>query len=1045
VTIKCSKCHFDNPETQKFCGECGTSLPSSKDIRPEVTETLQTPIKELTTGSTFAGRYQVIEELGKGGMGKVYKVFDTKIKEKVALKLIKPEVASDHETIERFSNELKFARKIIHKNVGRMYDINEEGGTHYITMEYVSGQDLRGLIRQSGQLATGTTLSIAEQVCKGLTEAHNQGVIHRDLKPSNIMIDRDGQARIMDFGIARSISAKGITGARVMIGTPEYMSPEQVEGKEVDQRSDIYSLGIILYEMLTGQVPFEGDTPFTVGVKQKSEIPKDPRELNAQIPQNLSRLILRCLEKEKEKRYQSAEEVRTDVEKIEEGIPTAERLIPKRKTVTSKPITVTLGPKKLLIPALVIALVAVAAIIWFVFIKKETPLLPAEKRSIAVISFENQTGDKAYDYLQKAIPNLLITSLEQSKYLRVATWERMHDLLKQIGKEDVETVDKDLGFELCRMDGVGAIVLGSFVKAGNIFATDVKVLDVVSKQMIKSTSSKGEGVQSILERQIGDLSKEISRGIGISDRKAEAVQAKIADMTTSSMEAYNLFLKGRDEYEKFYFGQALESLKRAIGLDPNFAVAHLWLARTLNSLIDTKESRDAFEKAKALSQKTTEKERLYIEAAYASAVESNPEKRLQILKEIAQKYPKEKQVHYELAAYYKVRGAFDQAIQEYTKALELDPSFGYALNELAYAYSDMRNFEKAMEYSEKYAALLPGDANPIDSIAELYFRMGKLDESIAKYKDALKLKPDFLGSNIGLTYIYALKENYQEALKFIDQFITIAPSVGAKGMGTYFKNILLYWVGKRKQALSDIKTLIGLADMLGIKEASVGMNLLTGLIYLDMGELGLCRKHIQSSYETTLANATLNTADSKAILSFCFGLVDLKEGHLDVARSRLAEVESFLPRISFAYKAYVSFLHDLLKGEILLAEGSVDKAIDVMEKASSPGRPPLIQNIIGFSVPFMKDVLANAYKEKGQIDKAIAEYERLMTIQPEQGRWALIHPRYHYQLGKLYDDKGLKDKARKQFQKFLEIWKDADPDLPEVEDAKKRLTGFDRP
>jgi len=164
-----------------------------------------------------------------------------------------------------------------------------------------------------------------------------------------------------------------------------------------------------------------------------------------------------------------------------------------------------------------------------------------------------------------------------------------------------------------------------------------------------------------------------------------------------------------------------------------------------------------------------------------------------------------------------------------------------------------------------------------------------------------------------------------------------------------------------------------------------------------------------------------------------------------VTRSRLAEVEAFLPKVSFSYKAYVSFLHDLLKGEILLTEGSVDKAIDVMEKASLPGRPPLIQTIIGFSVPFMKDVLARAYKEKGQIDKAIAEYERLMTIRPEQGRWTLIHPRYHYQLGKLYDDKGLKDKARKQFQKFLEIWKDADPGLPEVEDAKKRLAGLDRP
>ena len=229
-------------------------------------------------------------------------------------------------------------------------------------MEYVSGEDLKSFIRRSRQLVVGTAIFIAKQVCDGLAEAHRVGVVHRDLKPGNIMIDREGNAKIMDFGIARSISVKGITGAGVMIGTPEYMSPEQVEGKEVDQRSDIYSLGIILYEMLTGQVPFEGDTPFTIGVKQKSEIPRDPEELNAQISQDLSRLILKCLEKDKERRYQSATELHADLEKIEKGIPTAERPVPKRKTLTSKPLTLTVSRKKLLVPLSILAAIALVSV-----------------------------------------------------------------------------------------------------------------------------------------------------------------------------------------------------------------------------------------------------------------------------------------------------------------------------------------------------------------------------------------------------------------------------------------------------------------------------------------------------------------------------------------------------------------------------------------------------------------------------------------------------------------------------------------------------------
>ncbi len=1036
--MKCHKCQTENPETSRFCADCGTQLYPAQDIQVSHTETIQTPMIELTTGSTFAGRYQVIEELGRGGMGKVYRVLDQKLNEEVALKLIKPEIALDKKTVERFSHELKVARKIVHKNIARMFDLNEEKGTHYITMEYVRGEDLKRLIRKIGQFGAGKAVSIAKQVCEGLAEAHRLGIVHRDLKPQNIMVDEEGNVRIMDFGIARSLKEKGITGAGVMVGTPEYMSPEQVESKDVDERSDIYSLGAVLYEMVTGRVPFEGDTPLSVALKQKTEVPPHPKKLNTQLPEDLDSLVLRCLEKDKAKRYRSAEEVLLDLNKIEQGLPTTERVIPKRAPLTEREITVTFKLKKFLVPAATAFLVIAAAIAIWQFLPRKEPV----RRSIAVINFVNQTGDKSYDYLQAAIPNLLITSLEQSKYLRVMTWERMHDLIKQAGKADVEAIDSELGFELCRMDGVEAIILGSFVKAGEMFATDVKVLDVAGKQMLKSASSKGEGVQSILQKQIGELSKEISRGIGISDKKSEAVLSNIADMTTSSMEAYNLFLKGRDEYEKFYFGQALESLKRAVGLDPNFAVAYLYLARTFSSVLDEKESQDAFEKAKALSQKTTEKERLYIEAAYASEVENNQEKKLRILKEIAQKYPKEKQVYYELARYYKAQGMFDRAILEYNKALELDPNFGYALNHLAYAYSDIGNYEKAMECFEKYASLLPGDANPIDSMAELYFRMGKLDEAIARYKEALKLKPDFLASNIGLTYVYALKEDYEQALKFIDQLIAIAPSVAAKGMGTYFKNFILCWMGKRKQALSEIKTLIGLANMLGYKEVSMGMNLLTGMIYLDMGDFSSCRKHIQSSYETVSTDAALKTSDNQAILSFCFGLLDSKEGHLNEARSRLAEVKSFLPQVSLSNKSFISFLHDLLNGEILLAEGSVDKAVDVMEKASSLGRPPLMQLIIGFNFPFMKDVLARAYEEKGLIDKAIAEYERLINIRDEQRNWTLIPARYHYRLARLYDEKGEKDKAKEQYQKLLEIWKEADSDIPEIEEAKKRLANL---
>jgi serine/threonine protein kinase/predicted Zn-dependent protease len=1035
VAIKCPTCHSDNPDTQKFCGECGTQFPPINGHPLVVMETFQTPVRELTTGSSFAGRYQVIEELGHGGMGKVYKVFDTDIREKIALKLLRSEIALDRETIERFSNELKLARKISHRNVCRMFDLGKAEGTTFITMEFVAGEDLKSFIHRAKQLSIGTAVSIAKQACEGLEEAHRLGVVHRDLKPGNIMIDKDGDAKIMDFGIARSLSGRGITGAGVLIGTPEYMSPEQVEGKDIDQRSDIYSLGVVLYELVTGRRPFEGETPLSVAHKQKYEAPEDPKKLNAQLQEDLSRVILRCLEKDKAKRYQGAGELHADLEMVEQGLPTTERVVAKRKAFTSREITVKFNLKKLAIPlSAVIVLAAGAVLLWQFLPRKE-----AVKSSIAVISFENQTGDKSYDYLQKAIPNLLITSLEQSKYLLVTTWERMHDLLKQKGKEDVEVIDKDLGFELCKMDSVRAIVLGSFIKADGMFVTDAKVLDVETKSLLKSATARGEGVRSILERQINDLSKEISRGVGLPEGKILTGQRRIADVTTSSMEAYNYFLKGRDEYERFFLDQSRQSFEKALALDPDFALAHLYLAKANSLLGNSKESVIALEKAKALSGKLTEKERLLIGADYAQVVEKDPEKQFRVLKEIAEKYPKEKRVYYELSLYYFYKRMPLQIIEVLTKALELDPEYGEALNMMSYAHSQLGNNEKALECLKKYASLLPGDPNPIDSMAELYFLLGNLDEAIAKYKEALKIRPDFFMSYFGLARVYAMKEDYEETMKSLDQFIALSPSLAPKWLGHYTKIFYIYWLGRREQALSE---LLKLLDLTEDPQYKAGTDIMLGLIYCDRGEFELSRKHLKSLFDFASQDSSSDIKGIRAFYNYDLGSVDLKEGRVDAAKLKLAEIKSLLPELKPADKQRLPFFCDLFQGEILLAEGSVSKAIAVLEKASPQGKPTDIKDVFSANIPFLKDVLARAYKEKGEIDKAIAEYERLITFDPRREERTLIHPLYYFRLAKLYEEKGEKAKAVAKYSRFLDLWKDADPGLPEVEDARQRLAGL---
>ena len=1017
----------------------------SEDVTEAFTRTLETPQKELSTGASFAERYQIIEKLGKGGMGKVYRALDKKLDEEVAIKLLNPEIAADKKNLDRFSNELKLARKIIHKNVGRMYEFMEEQGIHFITMEYVPGEDLKSFIKRVGQLPVGKAVSIGKQILEGLEEAHKLGTVHRDLKPSNIMIDKEGNARIMDFGIARSVHTKGMTAKGVIIGTPEYMSPEQAEAKDIDHHSDIYSFGIILYEMLTGQLPFEGDTPLSIALKHKQEVPKAPKDLNSQIPEDLNLLILRCMEKEPQNRYQSTTNILADLANIEKGMPPTSRIV-QPKPLTSREITVSFNLKKLWIPVLLIIVAAIVAlVIWQAKPKEEIAQAPKIENSIAVITFTNQTGEPSYDYLQDVIPNLLITNLENTGFLYVATWERMSDLLKQMGRNDEAKIDSDLGFELCLREGIEAIVIGSYAKAGDVFVTDAKVLDVETRRLMKSASSRGDGIDSILKTQIDQLSRDIAQGIGIARQKLAESRLRVADVATSSLDAYSHFLKGREAYEKQYFDEARQDLEKAIEYDPEFAVAYFYLARTSSYLRNIRAENDAWEKAKMYASKASEKERLWIEARYASIVEKNPERAIALFKEVSMKYPKEKIFHLALAQFYSQKELYDECLDELNQALQLDPSYGVTLNLLAYAHAEMGDNEKALDYFKKYSDVSPGDADPLDSMAGLYFRMGRLDDAIAKYKEALEIKPDF-GAERWISYIYSVKGEYTEAINWANRFIVVAPSEGLKAqgyLGLGFYQMVMGRFDVATQALDKAQE-IWRADE-NLYGLSVS-NLMKGWIHFGIGEFELGREYIKKYFDFNMEFQPQlrqsNLAGSNIFTGFC----DLGEGKTEAARKKLMKAGELLSEsIEEAPQSETirSFLYDLLHAEILLAEGAIDKAIEVMENAASlevPAmNPPAIMSL---NIPLSQDVLARAYIKKEEWDKAIAVYEDLIKFDPDSTDRRAVPLIYHYRLAKLYEKKGWDGKAIEHYERFLAPWEDVESCPSDVEDARKRLSGL---
>jgi serine/threonine protein kinase/Tfp pilus assembly protein PilF len=1039
--MRCPNCHSQVSDTSRFCADCGAKLGPEAPL--SFTRTLETPTNELSRGTIFAGRYEVIEELGRGGMGNVYRAFDRKIHEEIAIKFLKPEIAADKKTVQRFSNELKIARRVSHHNVCRMHDLHEEGTALYITMEYVRGEDLKALIRRMGTLPVGKTVSIARQVAEGLAEAHKLGVVHRDLKPSNVMIDREGNAKIMDFGIARSIYAGGMTAEGAMIGTPEYMSPEQVEGRETDGRSDIYSLGVMLFEMATGRVPFEGDTPLAVAFKHKNEIPPGPRKINPQVPEDLNRLVLRCLEKDRSRRYQTVEEFLADLAKVEEGLPTTERIAAHRKPTTRREFTVRFAPRRLIVPAAAAVVLVIVGFFAWRALFRPVPLNPRDRPSVAVITFENQTGDKAYDYLRDAIPNLLITSLEQSQSIRIASWERLRDLLKRLGKSDQDVIGRDLGFELCRMDGIQAIVLGSFVKAGNAFATDVKVLDVASKRILTTVGAQGDSVDSILKKQIDELSREIAKGFG---RARRAGAASITEVTTASLDAYNLFLKGRDEYEKFYNADARLSLEKAVALDPGFAMAHSYLWRVYSALGNPEAARATLEKLQKLGSRIKGKEGLYIQAQLAYSVDRDPEKYLQILKKILELYPEEKRCRVDLASFYLNRQKYDEAVAELEQAIALDPQYGAAINLLAYVYGYQNKFGEAIKTFERYAALSPGDANPYDSMGDLYFRMGKFEAAVEKYKEALRLKPGF-GSAVRISYIYALREDYGAAMKWIDDYISTAPSKGIESAGHQLKAIYHYLFGNVRTALEDLDKA---QDLLASENNNEGIDSLYRAriwICYDWGKEDLFLKFAKDRFDFRAARKLLSDLFNTLLHSFYLGLDDVRQNRPDQARSRLAEIDKARSVEKLDKKDpalfWINNSYYFLLSEIELSQGRGAAAAEAFKKM---GETTIvigtISTLLQNNIPLIYDIPARGFQAAGELDKAIAEYETLTSPDPMARKQQLIHPFSRLRLARLYESRGEWAKAVVQYQKLAEIWKNADASLPQVAEVGQRLAAL---
>lgn len=667
----CPKCQFNNRPGIVFCGKCGQKLPSEEDVAQTFTQTIPAVAKDLKRGSLFAGRFEIIEELGRGGMGTVYRVLDRSINEEIALKLLKSEVATDTNIIERFKNELKLARKITHKSVCRMFDLNEKDGIPFITMEFVPGEDLKSLITRVGRLSIEKAVAFTRQVAEGLSEAHKIGVVHRDLKPQNIMVDREGNVHIMDFGIARLITASELTEKGMMIGTPHYMSPEQAQGEAVDQRADIYALGVILFEMVTGKTPFQGDSALSIAVKHKSELPPAPKEFNAQIPEYLNRLILKCLNKNRELRYQTAQDLLSDLseKKVRDDVSAAGPDMPKTQGVGDR----------------------------------------VRRESIAVLPFKDMSPQQDLAYLCDGLAEELINALTQVKGMKVAA------RTSSFSFKDKDVDIREIGSVL----NVSTVLEGSVQKAGNRLRITAQLISVADGYHLWSQR---------FDRSADDIfaiQDEISLAV-VEKLRVELLEeekAKVTKRHTQSEQAYSLYLKGCYFWNRRLKGDMIRAVgfyQKAIDKDPEYALPYVGIADVFNIMGQWAYIRpvDAYTRSKAMLQKAmeidSELSELYSSLAFmTSGYEWDMAKAEEYLKRSLELNPNNTIAHGWRGEILATMGRFDEAIAEVESAIQSDPMFGliYSLHGIVLGLSGQT--EAGREQIKKSIAMDPDNPMPI--------------------------------------------------------------------------------------------------------------------------------------------------------------------------------------------------------------------------------------------------------------------------------------------------------------------------------------------
>ncbi len=929
------------------------------------------------------GHYRIVEKIGEGGMGEVYRAHDERLDRDVAIKVLPEALAADPDRLRRFEREAKAVAALSHPNILEIHDFASDGEITYAVTELLEGESLRPVIA-SGNLTLQKALEYGRQIATGLAAAHDGGITHRDLKPANLFLTKGGHIKILDFGLAKlarpetspaelSISPTQTleTEAGIVMGTPGYMAPEQLHGKPADHRSDVFSLGVVLYEMVAGAHPFPGATTAEVQAAILKEEAPSLSRANPKVPPLLEHLVSRCLEKWPEDRFQSARDLLFALEELNSGQVTTRlpRTFPRRGF--------------LLGAGLVLAAMVIA------YLLNPSPLLGFEERDwILVADFHHPEGEGA---LARALKLALTVGVQESGYVNVFSRPQIAGVLQQMQRPYDTAIDQEIGREICQRAGVKGLVAPEVTKVGDGYLLTVGLIEPASGVAVESFSARADDEDGLLDA-LETVMQRLRRAVGESLFAVRSSDKRLAQVTTASLEALKSYSEGIHLWNSGEYQQAVAHHEKAIELDPDFASAYAALGSAYASYIfnSRDKARENFEAALERLDRVGDREINFIQAQYAGFLDRTDEE-IEFLKAHLASYPDDVGSYLNLGSSYRDLGDYTRAIEAYREALRIAPRAASAMINIATCMTSEGDLEEAVEF----------------------------------YRAAFEIQPGWLSSgNLNHEYGMALAQlgRYQDAGDVfrlrLDQ-----PDSNDRGFAKRSLGQLALYQGHFDDAAAHFSDAVAL-HLAAEEPTSAGRDRL----FAALGEAARGRTR-EAVAALDLATLEVPVQSGWIWLRSLVGSAYLAAGDIEGAR-----------RISVELAAWAESAEEpgedplqrraLLEASILVSDGNPDQALDILES---------LQRVENRDNAFLVAALAEAYRAAGRWSDAEQSLQQLIELRWDYYEGLVPWITAHYRLAEVYERLGMPEDAVRYYRRFLQFWGDSDSELPEIESTRRRL------